>query len=1137
MAYASPIGADRIALISYWISGKERIGSGLIVGTSSDGSAHILTANHVARSSALSVELRGHKLRASVLVTSETDLIDLAVLSVSGLPPVGMLPVALLGQERNAVIRSCTAVGFPEFKVGAGRIRRSAHVEGEIPMLDGWLETGSEGLRPGHAAFKMVVYPSDELTEKPWSGMSGAVIADEHGQVIGVMRHHNELEGAATLGFTPLSAIDQLSTELQSRFWDALGVSDPKALAVIPQTEPYKSSQEVMLEHRLATYRNKNRGREAFITSEASSITEAYFANNWRMDQQSKIATLRHHSLSIDELASFVRKVDDIPWNGTYETIRDTLSQFDFQGIASIFGRLLQEASRKDGTDRTRKDSYANARGIARLLHSECCDPKYGALLAVMGSWGAGKSRLIHEIEASSGLGHERLILNLTPTPSSVLEVDVLTTANAMLDANFGRIADLAEHLETRLHKYLVIILDDFHIAAEVNSNLLQAFEQVVAECTLFPSIRWIVTADVSHFDSVVHRHQEKFWMQYAYQPSENAGVGWLDLDANNLRHRVGFGVLHSVHDDHLDAQLREVERDSSLFDQGLQLLCHPLPAWLCLERTGPRSRSLDVGLNHQDFVRAYWDACMASLTRHQTEQDAIRRVFGLLVRRTAERPSEMRVSEEEIFTYVLQHARLPELRQLSDAKHYVGLLVDAGLLTRLSKGPDEDGIDQFEMHPSIAPVWADHITRTLIKRESTTTAPEALGTILLQWGRLARDGDWLAEAVCEFYLESLSWDRDAEAKSRRIWTEWAGRSNLAKPPLLLAAIWAPAAAQTALAVMMGSGQLQLASKREVFALLRLVGLASSEQWRCHQRLYALAPYYSVLGEEGLGDYFAYVAAQVISAPQLVTRREYVSVLISLSDVDQVGDTRPIVKSLVETGDRIFNESVIIWLIELLKFFRKEGEAGMRRVLQHSGEGDLENQARIGREHRRIESFSRQLGHAVVAKVVDDHGLLAVDMFLNAGWYAADRKSNLKPAIALRLQTDANVEVGKLFKPHSTELSKAYISVIKDLVDGKKKGRRGEVRYSRGEQRLIAFFLIRHSRPTNGDQAVSVDERLRPMLATVASDPDVQKYANKWLPGMCRANGIGFAPRGNRRIESPDRNDGPNSKGVRRRRD
>ncbi|WP_354263363.1 serine protease [Arthrobacter sp. OAP107] len=1118
------------------MSGTEHIGSGLYVGTGSDGSARILTANHVARSSALSVELRGQKLRASVLVTSGTDLIDLAVLSVSGLPPLGMLPVALLGQDRNSVIRSCTAVGFPEFKVGAGRMRRSAHVEGEIPMLDGLLETGSEGLQPGHAAFKMVVYPSDELTKKPWSGMSGAVIADEHGQVIGVIRHHNELEGAATLGFTPLSAIDQLSTDRQARFWDALGVSDPKALAVIPQTEPYKSSQEVMLEHRLATYRNRNRGREAFINSEASSISEAYFANNWRTDQQSKIEKLRHYSSSINELESFVQKAGEIPWNGTYETIRDAFTRFDFQKMASTFGRLLQEASRKDGTDRTRMDLYANARRIARLLHSECYDPKYGALLAIMGSWGAGKSRLIHEIEASSSLDQERLILNLTPTHSTELEVDVLTKANAMLDVDFGRIADLAEHLETRLHKYLVIILDDFHTAAEANSNLLQAFEQVVAECTLFPSIRWIVTADVSHFDSIVHRHQEKFWLQYAYQPSENAGVGWLDLDANNLRHRVGFGVLHSVHDDHLDAQLREVERDSSLFDQGLQLLCNPLPAWLCLERTGPRSRSLDVGLNHQDFVRAYWDACMASLTRLPTEQDAIRRVFGLLVRRTAEQPSQLRVSEEEIFTYVREHARLPELSQPSDVKHFLGLLVDAGLLSRLSKGVDEDGIEQFDMHPSIAPVWADHISRTLTKRESTTAAPGALGTILLQWGQLASDGDWLAEAVCEFYLEFLPWDNDAEAKSRRIWTEWAGSPNLAKPPLLLAAIWAPAAAQSALAALMRSGQLRLASKREVFALLRLVGLASSEQWRCHQRLYALAPYYSVLGEEGLGDYFAYMAAQVISAPQLVTRREYASVLLSLFDVDHVGDTRPIVRSLVETGDRLFNESVIIWLLELLKFFRKEGEAGTRRVLKHSDEGDLGNQTRIGREHRRVESFSKQLGHAVVAKIVTDHGLLAVDMFLDAGWYAADRKSNLRPAIALRLQTDANVEVGKLFKPHSTELAKAYISVIKDLVDGKKKGRRGEVRYSRGEQRLIAFFLIRHSRPTNGDQAVSVDERLRPMLATVADDPDVQKYASKWLPGMCRANGIRFAPHGNWRLESPDRGDGSSSRGGRRRR-
>jgi hypothetical protein len=64
--------------------------------------------------------------------------------------------------------------------------------------------------------------------------MSGAVVTSK-GMIIGVVRSVNLAGDGQSLTVTPVTGLDQLQDqELARRFWDALGVTDPAGLPLIP---------------------------------------------------------------------------------------------------------------------------------------------------------------------------------------------------------------------------------------------------------------------------------------------------------------------------------------------------------------------------------------------------------------------------------------------------------------------------------------------------------------------------------------------------------------------------------------------------------------------------------------------------------------------------------------------------------------------------------------------------------------------------------------------------------------------------------------------------------------------------------------------------------------------------------------
>lgn len=185
--------AGRVAEVIVTLPGGERRrGSGYRVATGA-----VLTAAHVV-AGADTVRVRfdaarpGERTVGAAVAWQHADT-DTAVLTVDCPDAVEDASFGRIG-ERAAVL-SCTAVGFPRFKMrtgdGGARYRDSEHVHGTCAVLSNRKE-GTLDLN--------VTPPADatRTRESPWEGMSGAVVFSA-GRIVGVVSRHHLADGPGRL--------------------------------------------------------------------------------------------------------------------------------------------------------------------------------------------------------------------------------------------------------------------------------------------------------------------------------------------------------------------------------------------------------------------------------------------------------------------------------------------------------------------------------------------------------------------------------------------------------------------------------------------------------------------------------------------------------------------------------------------------------------------------------------------------------------------------------------------------------------------------------------------------------------------------------------------------------------------------
>jgi tetratricopeptide (TPR) repeat protein len=240
----SGVETRRVALVRYrGADGAAYVGSGLLVDTRT-----VLTADHVAEGTDHQCVGTDWSRDVSTVLRTSSTVVDLAVLVLTEpVPDIGRLGFARVNQGRVGQVSECVAVGFPRWKKEADA-RVSAQVTGMVPTAEGLRAEAAQGLREGLLTLVGDRDPaapaipsgaaalSDTVPTSQWGGMSGAVVT-AGGMVLGVVRSHNLAAGGRSLTVTPVTAVERLPEDDVTRFWAALGVTDPHGLPVLPAVE------------------------------------------------------------------------------------------------------------------------------------------------------------------------------------------------------------------------------------------------------------------------------------------------------------------------------------------------------------------------------------------------------------------------------------------------------------------------------------------------------------------------------------------------------------------------------------------------------------------------------------------------------------------------------------------------------------------------------------------------------------------------------------------------------------------------------------------------------------------------------------------------------------------------------------
>ena len=231
------LAVDRAVLIYYFENGESHSASGFRL----DGE-YILTADHCAEGVDYRVLIDGRNLPARVYLRTGRRDIDLAILRIDKDQHIERASCARIRTSHAAKLDQCCVLAFPEWK-GNGRAQ-----------LDGYVPTGEAAVVPGldaaadtsQLSFKCVTPPpasASRLAEitgdgakkftSQWRGASGGAIVHD-GHVIGVLSNHVLPEGDSSLAFTPMTAIEDLSSEQRDRFMTVLGETPTTQWPVVP---------------------------------------------------------------------------------------------------------------------------------------------------------------------------------------------------------------------------------------------------------------------------------------------------------------------------------------------------------------------------------------------------------------------------------------------------------------------------------------------------------------------------------------------------------------------------------------------------------------------------------------------------------------------------------------------------------------------------------------------------------------------------------------------------------------------------------------------------------------------------------------------------------------------------------------
>jgi hypothetical protein len=854
-------------------------------------------------------------------------------------------------------------------------------------------------------------------------------------------------------------------------------------------------------------------GGRRLVTSRALDAFDAYRDwPDWRESCQVLATRLGETCRHYREVRSVAAEIDGMDWGASFESVLQGLRELDldrvFAELAQLSVQLRAGQHAATATSEVAARDCDNAASTARQLRRLTEQPRFEYCLTVVGQWGSGRSRLLLEIARRIvSSGHLAVFLEAGDIGP---RGELLERAGRLLDSQFGTLGELSRFLAGTVKAKLFVLIDDADQWAYLRPRFLGELQELLTEASELDSLRWVITADEAHFDALSSVERPRFWERYGYARPSRGGApdpsGWLHLDDLNVSQQLGLDILEAFANQRDRWDLATLRRDPQTFDNELRLLCNPLPAWLRLETDvgddPPASGLIDV--HRTVFVTQYWTRRKQTLTPDPQQRDELEQIATIAAQQFAG-AGQGPVPLAEIVDAISSTSRFPALRDASRAEEGLALLRVGGLLRQVLSGDAEVDIQVQAVTPRLEVFWGHRIARRILADADGTDDPATeLHAVLDRWGERAAVGERLAEAVVQFALVLLRWDGAQRRITERIWLRWLRDETLPAYPLWMAATAGPDDAQATLARWLAHSARDPNDKREVFALLRLVGTASTRSWSAPRRLELAKPIYRRVGEYGLVGYLARVVEAILERPDLCNDQNYVTTLLALSGIEAAGVAESAAGAAVRAGEGIFGGDIWAWLTKLLMYFQHSTRSETRRDFPRTPGTPAQVEHRVrDPDGTSAIFFWQHLARAACQALVRRRGLKAFHDLADSNWYGAHR-DGVDGHVARRLRSEANVALGNWFREHrwTAEGASAYVGLVTVLTAGE------ALPLQLLEQREIAFFLIRHSTITRGRPGVVVDSMFHPSLRVLCADRRLHPRISRWLRATCEANNL-----------------------------
>ncbi|HYV07638.1 MAG TPA: DUF4062 domain-containing protein, partial [Blastocatellia bacterium] len=653
----------------------------------------------------------------------------------------------------------------------------------------------------------------------------------------------------------------------------------------------------------------------------------------------------------------------------------------------------------------------------------------------------------------------------------------------------------------------LVVAIDDLQKWFSIRDRYTESrseLENFISDQTELGCINWLLTLHYTSFGEVAENG--KAWRRYAYvdrddecprdrwsgsyedQSALDIG-GWLSLDDLNEGHEVGFSML------------REFLKSERIFEapaldllhenkRAMKNLASPFIAWVLLELGGdssehPDAKPVDLAnlasLNYIEFVKAFWTKRSNEMNSDPLTREELSQALKFVARSLAF--GSLDPLEKELERKLSELAGGEGESKPGDfAKHALSVLVRGNLLDRVTvEDPQSPLYVTAKIVMRFETFWEYHLAAQLLAGEaSSVSGVESAASKLEQWfGSLNQPQ--IAEGVFQFLLLLLA-KRESLDEAGSEYLLRILRLGLESPRLPHAAVWLAGARaersfQKILAYLAVENIGQSGRASSLFALMYFLAEACQDVLGARKRIGLLRPYFKAIDANHLSPYFRYFLQKLLRTVN--DNEALLGCMVELHGCEAMNITPEIAQLLVnrlfdnsdERGDNVEDNLDVI-----IGFLQRESQRVRNK-----------QQDRAGKWERH---FLREwVLFEFCEELVRRRHIGALDILLARHWYAP-KELRIDPKVSREMDREANLALGYWYRRHRGDEreKQSYITKIEQLVDS-----------PGSEYREIAFYLIRHSRPTYGELGVRADREFHEALRKIFLDPNLAHLVNHYF--------------------------------------